>query len=174
MAPTSSGVISGLVGSSVTRVADQRILRRMRRYLAEDACQLIEVEYDPLPAVASIEQALDPARPPLFEEAGDNIAYTSSATAGDLDAAFARADRVIKETFRQHRYANVPMETRGAVASYNQATGELLYHGAVQAPQVVRFFLAKLLNLPVHRVRVINGDIGGAFGLKAGVYREDV
>src|SRR5918912_3196478 len=80
------------------------------RYAAEDGLDLIEVEYEPLPPVATIEHALDESRPALFDELGSNIVYQDSHTYGDLDAAFARAERVVRETFRQHRYANVPME----------------------------------------------------------------
>lgn len=82
------------------------------RYTAEDARQLIEVDYEPLDAVATIDQALDPSSPPVWEEAGGNVVYRGSQTYGDTAAAFAAADRVVTETFRQHRIANMPMETR--------------------------------------------------------------
>jgi carbon-monoxide dehydrogenase large subunit len=121
-----------------------------------------------------MEVALDPASTPLYEEAGDNISYHDTFTYGDVDAAFSSADRVIAETFRQHRYINVPMETRGGVATYDTATGELTYYAATQSHNAMRFFLGMQLNLPGHRVRVIAPDIGGAFGSKFGVYREDM
>jgi carbon-monoxide dehydrogenase large subunit len=110
----------------------------------------------------------------LYEDVGDNIAYHDTFTHGDIDAAFSAADRVIRQTFRQHRYINVPMETRGGVAMYDVAAGDLTYYSATQAPHVMRFFLGMQLNLPIHRIRVIAPDIGGAFGLKIGVYREDI
>ncbi len=144
------------------------------RYVAEDAVDLIQVDYDPLPPVPDMEVALDPASAPLYEEVGDNIAYHDTFTYGDVDAAFSSADRVITETFRQHRYINVPMETRGSVATYDTATGELTYYAGTQAHNATRFFLGAQLNLPGHRIRVIAPDIGGAFGLKFGVYREDM
>ena len=121
-----------------------------------------------------MEVALDPASTPLYEEVGDNVAYHDTFTYGDVDAAFSSADRVITETFRQHRYINVPMETRGSVATYQTATGELTYYAGTQAHNATRFFLGAQLNLPGHRIRVIAPDIGGAFGLKFGVYREDM
>src|SRR5438067_1320299 len=144
------------------------------RYLAEDAVDLIQVDYDPLPPVPSIEVALDPQSPPLYEEVGDNISYHDTFTYGDIEAAFSAADRVISETFRQHRYINVPMETRAGLAAYDTASNELTYYAATQSPHAMRFFLGAQLNLPGHRIRVIAPDVGGAFGLKFGVYREDI
>jgi len=144
------------------------------RYEAEDAAELIDVIYDPLQAVSSYEAALDPASPALFDELGDNIVYTSSSSAGDVDAAFAAADRVVAMTLRQHRVANAPMETRGAVADYDPASGELVYHAATQGPQGLRLALANTLGLPMERLRVLAGDVGGAFGLKGYVGREDL
>src|SRR6266851_2465542 len=143
------------------------------RYVAEDAVDLIQVDYDPLPPVPNMEVALDPASAHLYEEVGGNIAYHDTFAYGDVDAAFSSADRVITETFRQHRYINVPMETRGSVATYDTATGELTYYAGTQAHNAMRFFLGAQLNLPGHRIRVIAPDIGGAFGLKFGVYREE-
>src|SRR5258707_649052 len=143
-------------------------------YVAEDAVDFVQVDYGPLPPVPNMEVALDPASTPLYEEVGDNIAYHDTFTYGDVDAAFSSADRVITETFRQHRYINVPMETRGSVATYDTATGELTYYAGTQAHNAMRFFLGAQLNLPGHRIRVIAPDIGGAFGLKFGVYREDM
>src|SRR5947209_13407569 len=100
------------------------------RYIAEDAVDLIQVDYDPLPAVPNMQVALNPASAPLYEEVGDNIAYHDTFTYGDVDSAFSTADRIISETFRQHRYINVPMETRGGLAVYDTASGELTYYAA--------------------------------------------
>jgi aerobic carbon-monoxide dehydrogenase large subunit len=143
------------------------------RYEAEDACELIEVEYDPLPVVVSYEGALDPDGPALFDDLGDNVVYTASQTSGDVEAAFAEADRVVDVSLRQHRVANVPMETRGAVADYDPGSGELTYHAATQGPHGLRMNLAGTLGHPMDRLRVLAQDVGGAFGLKGYVYRED-
>jgi aerobic carbon-monoxide dehydrogenase large subunit len=144
------------------------------RAVAEDACEAIDVTYVPLVAVSTLDQALDPTRPPVFDELGGNVLFSDSATYGDVDAVFAQADRVVKETFRQHRYAPVPIETRGGVASYDPAEDQLTYHVATQSPHATRFFVGGLINQPAHRMRVVAHDIGGSFGLKWFVYREDV
>ncbi len=144
------------------------------RYEAEDACELVEVDYDPLPAVASYSDALDPDRPPLFDDLGDNVlAANEVATFGDVDAAFAEADRVLTVTFQQHRVANVPMETRGAVADYDPSSGELTYYASTQNPHGLRMQLANTIGHPMERLRVLANDVGGAFGLKGNVARED-
>ena len=143
------------------------------RAQAEDAAELIEVDYQPLAAVADYEAALDPNGPPLFDEFPDNVVYTSTHRSGDVDAAFAEADRVIPMTLRQHRIANVPMETRGAVADFDPSSGELTYHAATQSPQGLRMALSNNLGLSMERTRVLAGDVGGAFGLKGNIGRED-
>src|SRR5216683_5797032 len=156
-----------LVGDPVALVVAES------RYVAEDARDVIEVEYEPLQPVVTIEDALDPNRPALFDEVGSNILYQHSATHGDVDATFARADRVIHETFRQHRSVNVPMETRGCVADFDPGSSELTFYKSTQSPHADRFVLASVLNQPAHRLRVIGRDVGGAFGLKGYVFRED-
>ena len=94
------------------------------RYLAEDACELVEVEYDDLPPVANAAFALDPASPPLFANLGDNIASPHTRNEfGDVAATFAGADRVFDFRIDVHRHQNVPMEGRGCVASYDADRG---------------------------------------------------
>ena len=169
-------VFHGLATDKVRFVGDPVVLVVARdRYRAEDACELVEVDYDPLPAVADYDAALDPAKPALFEELGDNIAAADEpARFGDVDAAFAEADRIIPATLRQHRVANVPMETRGVVADYDPASGELVFHASTQNPHGLRMQLANTLGHPMERLRVMAGDVGGGFGLKGGVGREDI
>jgi carbon-monoxide dehydrogenase large subunit len=144
------------------------------RYQAEDACELLEVDYQPLAVVTSYEDAAGPSSPPLFEELAGNIMVVNEpATFGDVDGAFAEADRIITTTFRQHRVANVPMETRGAVADFDPSSGELTYYASTQNPHALRLQLASTLGHPMERLRIIANDIGGGFGLKGNVGRED-
>jgi aerobic carbon-monoxide dehydrogenase large subunit len=142
------------------------------RSVAEDGADLVVVEYDPLPPVPDATRALRDGAPLLYEELGDNIAYSDRWDYGDVDAAFAAADRVVRETFRQHRHANAPMETHGGLADYRG--GELVYYASHKAPHALRLQLAKLLGHPEHRINVICGDVGGAFGQKGPTSREDV
>ena len=145
------------------------------RYLAEDACELIEVDYDELRSITSAEQGLDPSAPRIFEDREGNLAGPrTSADHGDVDAAFAAADRVVRVHLDQHRHQNVPMETRGAVFSYDTDSGDLQVWTACQGVHLVRQTLSDRTGIPLDKIRVRTGDVGGSFGLKFGAYREDV
>jgi carbon-monoxide dehydrogenase large subunit len=112
------------------------------RRLAEDACELITVDYRPLPAVATTAQALDAGRALVWPKAKSNVLYRASERFGDVDGAFAAADRIIVERFDQHRHSNQPMETRGIVAEIHPATGALTVHGTSQAAHSLKWSLA--------------------------------
>jgi aerobic carbon-monoxide dehydrogenase large subunit len=158
-----------LVGDPVVMVVAES------RYLAEDACELVEVDYDELPPVASAETAIDPSSTPIFEDLGSNVLVrTPPVIYGDVDGAFARADRVVSAHLAQHRHQNVPMEGRGMVASFDPDTGELTVHASTQGVHMVRSTLAARLGLSPEQVRVVAGEIGGSFGLKIGASREEV
>ena len=144
------------------------------RYVAEDACELIDVEYEPLDAIATFEQALDPTRPKIFESLDSNVLFEMDSSYGDVDAAFARADAVVRQTFAQHRVAQMPMEGRGGVGDFNPETGDFVYHTGTQSPHTVKAYIAEALGIPPQQTRTVNGDIGGAFGLKIACHREDI
>jgi carbon-monoxide dehydrogenase large subunit len=166
---------SALAGDTVRLVGEPiAIVVADSRHLAEDACALVEVDLDPLPAVVDMDRAMEAGAPVLFPEHGSNVTFRSQHRYGDTDAAFAGAAHVVRERFFQHRHANVPMEGRAGLADWSPATGELTYHASHQAPHALRMNLANVLRVPVERVRVRCGDIGGAFGQKAGIGREDV
>ncbi|HWW43686.1 MAG TPA: xanthine dehydrogenase family protein molybdopterin-binding subunit, partial [Acidimicrobiia bacterium] len=144
------------------------------RYLAEDGCDLVAVDVEPLPAPISAEAALAPDAPRLYDELPDNEAYARRFDYGDVDAAFATAHRVIRHTFRQHRHAAVPMETRGGIADFDASSRELTYRCAHKAPHSLRLQLSRILGQPMHRTNVVCGDVGGAFGQKGQTGREDL
>ena len=145
------------------------------RYIAEDALQLIEVDYEDLPPVASSEVALDPSIPAIFEDLGSNIIrQPSTNTHGPVDDVFAKADRIVRANLRQHRHQNVPMECRGCVAEYDPASGVFTMHGSNQGVGLAKMGLVAQLGLPMDKVRVLCGDIGGSFGLKIGTGREEI
>ncbi|HEX6458288.1 MAG TPA: xanthine dehydrogenase family protein molybdopterin-binding subunit [Thermoleophilaceae bacterium] len=144
------------------------------RYLAEDALQLIDVEYDDLPAVVDPETALEPGAPLLEPEWGDNVAIAFNFRKGDADAAFAGAHATIEERFRSHRYTAAPIETRGVVAALDPFDGRLTVWASSQTPHLMRDFLAGALGYAPDRVRVVAPDVGGGFGMKGSIYPEDL
>jgi len=93
------------------------------RYIAEDACELIEVEYEPLPPVVDPEEAMKPGAPLVHEALGSNIAYSRTFVFGDVDRDFAEAEVIVRDRLRWNRSGAQPLETVGAVAQYNPATG---------------------------------------------------
>jgi carbon-monoxide dehydrogenase large subunit len=139
--------------------------------LAADAAALVSVAYAPLPGVAEADASLAAGAPPVVGR-DDNRAFTYTVRAGDPDRAFARADRVVAVDVRQSRLAAVPLEPRGVAARW--ADEVLTVWTSTQTPHRIRDELARLLGVPVERVRVIAPDVGGGFGVKGGPYREEV
>ena len=144
------------------------------RYVAEDAAELVDVDYVPLAAVVDYARAADAAAL-VHERHGSNIVgEMSGGPASAVDDAFDAAAHVVGETISQHRYAAVPMEGRGLVVDYRRATGMLTIYAATQSPHEVRLFCSRLLGIPEHRVRVVMRDTGGGFGQKIMVQREEM
>jgi carbon-monoxide dehydrogenase large subunit len=144
------------------------------RYLAEDALELIHVDYDELPAVVDPERALEPGAPLLEPEWGDNLAISFNFRKGDPGGAFAGAHATIEETFRSHRYFAAPIETRGVVAALDPFEGNLTVWASTQTPYLLRDFLAGALGQAPDRLRVVAADVGGGFGMKGSIYPEDL
>jgi aerobic carbon-monoxide dehydrogenase large subunit len=143
------------------------------RYIAEDALELIEVEYEPLPAVTAGEAAIEDGAPLLVEETGSNIAAEFSADVGDVDRAFAEADVVVSDVFTTNRHGGVPMETRGLLAQYDPRDARLTVWGPTKVPHANRNLLARFLGISEDTIRFVEPDVGGGFGVRGEFYPED-
>lgn len=139
-------------------------------YIAEDAAELIEVEYEPLEAVVNQEEAIKEGKPWLYDDVPNNIAFRWRLSGGDIEKAFKEADVIIKQKIINHRLQPTAMETRAAVASYDLATDRLTIWVTSQNPHIHRLLLSVILGIPEHKIRVLAQDIGGGFGSKIHVY----
>src|SRR5436309_192822 len=140
---------------------------------AEDAVELIEVDWEPLPPVVDMLHAADAGSPLVHPEWGTNVGVGFTHSIGDADRAFARADAVVSETFHVQRYVGMPLEGRGVVAAWDRRDGTLTTWNSTQVSHFVQQGLAAALDLPPHKIRVIAHDLGGGFGTKASGYPED-
>ena len=143
------------------------------RYVAEDAAELIDGDFEILPPVANAEVALD-AETLVHDHLPGNIAATLHAKKGDGEAALEAAPRRLKRRFFHHRYAAMPMECRGVVAEYDSRTDSITVWSSTQVVHWVRREVANALNMAEERVRVVAPDVGGGFGGKGHVYPEDI
>jgi len=147
------------------------------RYTARDARDLIEVDYEPLPAVVDTEKAMQPGAPLLYEEFGTNVPFGIHPPTDDIDKAFAQtlADGgvVVKQRLVNQRLAPVAMETRGVVAEMRKADKTLTVWSSSQNPHLLRNILSAQVGLPQHQVRVIVPEVGGGFGSKINIYPEE-
>ncbi|MSQ21452.1 MAG: xanthine dehydrogenase family protein molybdopterin-binding subunit [Betaproteobacteria bacterium] len=143
-------------------------------YLAEDAAELVQIEYEFLPAVVDVEQALAATSAVLHEKNGTNLLAEFSVGKGDVAKSFATAPRTLKRRFRHHRYAGVPMECRGVAAMHEPRTDAFTIWSSTQVVHWVRREAALTLGIAEARVRCIALDVGGGFGTKGHVYPEDL
>ena len=143
------------------------------RAAAEDAVDLIEVDWEPLPPVMDMVRAGEPGGPLVHQEWGTNVGVGFSHSIGDADGAFARADVTVSETFHIQRYVGMPLEGRGVVATWDRRDGTLTTWNSTQVSHFVQQGLTTALGLPPHKIRVIAPDLGGGFGTKASGYPED-
>ena len=143
---------------------------------ARDALELIEVDYNPLPAIVDPREAAAEGSVPIHQDLGSNVALRihHDRQGEDLDAAFAKADRVVRQRYDVQRLAPMPMETRGLVAHYQPEEDFLTIWTSTQSPHRVKRQIARLLDRPESSVRVIAPDVGGGFGEKGGVFPEDL
>ena len=139
---------------------------------AEDALELIQVDYEPLRPVVDVREAIKPSSATLFDELGTNLAWQGSLQYGDIDTAFRSADRVVKENLKIHRYSSTPLEPFVVIASYDAASKRLTVWVTAQVPEVIYDGVREALGL--QDVRVIIPDVGGGFGQKIHLIRKYV
>jgi carbon-monoxide dehydrogenase large subunit len=155
------------VGDYVAFVVAETVAQAM------DALELIEVDYETLPSVTAIAEAVKPGAPQVWDGCADNISFGEQI--GDkaaTDAAFAKAAHVAKGRFVINRVTAATMEPRNAVGDYNLADNRYTLYAAVQRPHPTRAELAKLLKVPESKVRIVTGDTGGSFGMKSPIFNE--
>jgi aerobic carbon-monoxide dehydrogenase large subunit len=144
------------------------------RYAAEDAAELVQADFDRLPAVVDPEDALKPGAAIVHEEFGTNLIAEIAASKGNVAAALAAAPHRLERRFHHHRYAALPMECRGVVSEFDRRTGMLTTWSATQVVHWVRREVATTLGMPEAQVRCVALDVGGGFGVKGHVYPEDL
>ncbi len=145
------------------------------RALAEDACALIDVQYQPREAVCDPVAALLPESPVIHSEYKNNLAWERDVTAGDVEPAFADpANTVVEQVLRFGRHTGVTLEPRSSVVEFNPAEQTLTYHYSGQAPHMMQAVLAKHMQLPEENIRIIARDVGGSFGIKIHTYGDDI
>lgn len=144
------------------------------RYLAEDACELVEITYDPLPVVIDPEAAIAPDAALLHEEAGTNVLVQREFKRGEFETEMFAAPVRVKSRFRFHRKTPTAMENRSYLAEYDAGRDELTLHSSTQVPGIIRNALSEALGMPGHRLRVIAPEVGGGFGGKASLYPEEL
>jgi carbon-monoxide dehydrogenase large subunit len=142
--------------------------------IAEDARELVEIDYDMLPAVADPEAAIEPGAPLLYDELGSNIAFSQQAEHGDIHAAFEKADGVISLRLLNQRLAPSSLEPRACLFDYDPASGKLSAWLSSQALFRARDTLAAFLGMEQSRINVYNADVGGAFGAKNNFLGEEI
>jgi aerobic carbon-monoxide dehydrogenase large subunit len=144
------------------------------RYIAEDAAEAVQIEYEPLPAVVSVETAMAPGAALVDESLATNRVSFQTFAKGDVEATKRTAFRVVESTFAQHRQTHLPIETRGCLAVWDEGRQHLTFHISCQVPHPYRTQLATRLRLAETQVTVIAPDIGGGFGQKIALYREEL
>ena len=144
------------------------------RYAAEDALELIQIDYEALPfAIRQADAAKDGA-PLLHEEAGSNVIVLREFARGDVDAVIAAAPVTVKGRFRMTRKTAVAMENRSYLAEWDRRRLALTLHSSTNIPGIVRDVLSGCLDLPGNRLRVVAPDVGGSFGGKGSLYHEEI
>jgi carbon-monoxide dehydrogenase large subunit len=143
------------------------------RYIARDAADLVEVEYEELGAVTDPEKAIAEGAPAVHPEWPDNVAFTFHQEGGDTDQAFRDADVIVRQRITSQRLIPTAMETRGVIAEWRAGERSLTLHSSTQIPHLLRTLVAGILGMAENLLRVITPEVGGGFGSKLNVYAEE-
>jgi carbon-monoxide dehydrogenase large subunit len=143
------------------------------RYIARDAAELVEVDYEPTAAVADPEKALAAGAPAVHPEWPDNVAFNFHQEGGDTEEAFRQADVVVRQRITSQRLIPTSIETRGVIAEWRAGERSLTLHSSTQIPHLLRTLVAGILGMPENLLRVITPEVGGGFGSKLNVYAEE-
>jgi carbon-monoxide dehydrogenase large subunit len=180
--PMRTGVIPGLERSQQTPIATTKVryvgdpvavVVAESRYLAEDALELVDVEYEALGAVTNARESMQPGAPRLHDATPNNIAANFQVNVGDVDAAFRASDLIVEEEFSTQRHAAVPLENRGLVAEWDEGKGLLTVWGPTKMTHTNWRILSELSGLPQSSIHFIEPDVGGGFGARGEFYPED-
>jgi len=144
------------------------------RAQAEDAAALVAIDWEPLPPITDMEASLAPGATPIHAAMGDNLAFTRSIEAGEVDAAFARAAHVVEEEYSFGRHTGVCPEPRSILADYDASEPRLTVHYSNQAPHMMKEIFARHFGVPEAALRVVCNDVGGSYGIKIHVYPDDM
>jgi len=171
--PELNGYLQRPIASEVVRYVGEpvAVVVASDAYVAEDARDLVEVTYAPLPTVVDAVRAMEPDAPRLFPEG--NVASTWSVDQGDVDGALAAAPHVFRRTLHVGRDTGMTMETRGLLADWDASRATLTVWGVTKVPYVNRRMLADLMHLGEDQIHFIEGDVGGGFGSRGEFYPED-
>ena len=180
--PMRTGVIPGLERSQQAPIATTKVryvgdpiavVVAESRYLAEDALELIDVEYHPLGAVTDARASMQPGAPQIHDATPNNIAANFQVNVGELDLAFAACDLIFEENFSTQRHSAVPLENRGLVAEWDEGRGFLTMWGPTKMTHTNWRILSDLIGLPQSCIQFIEPEVGGGFGARGEFYPED-
>src|SRR5262245_1960020 len=180
--PMRTGVIPGLERSQQTPIAGAKVryvgdplavVVAENRYIAEDALELIEVDYASLRAVTDARASMQPGAPQLHDATPNNIAANFQVNVGDVDGAFRESDLIFEEEFSTQRHSAVPLENRGLVAEWDEGRGLLTVWGPTKMTHTNWRILSELIGLPQSCIHFIEPEVGGGFGARGEFYPED-
>lgn len=162
-----------LAAEKVFRVGEPvAVVLAVDRYVAEDALEAIEVEYEPLESLTDPMSAMKDGAPQLHPDVPGNIHCSFHTGSGDVARAFANAEHTMSAHIRVGRSIGSPIETRGVVAEFDRSTGNLSIWATQQKPHLLRSYLSEMLDMPEAHIRVVSPDMGGSFG--GGIYNEEI